>query len=117
MCPQFTDMSSEEMTKDHVTDLYFEAHITIEPVLRRRQRRRLEQLLKPYGFRLAKLLMRKRLRATSRRSRDDTFCTGRSVIYRDLEARTHNCVEALQDAGFAVWRYKIENTLVDVRIR
>lgn len=98
----------------HTTELYFEAHITIEPVF---DARRLDAafVAEVYRFRLAELLMRKRETDTARRSDKDTFMTGHSADWHDIVQRTTGCVRALREAGFKVWRYKIENTLLDSR--
>lgn len=102
----------------HTTELYFECHVTVEPVYGERLERLKAIAAEPgIKFRVADLLMRKRMEDTPERSSFDTFCTGRDVIYINLEERMCNLVEALFDDGFAVWRYKIENTLLDVRCK
>mgnify|MGYP000013416462 CR=1 FL=1 len=98
------------------TELYFEAHITIEPVFDQ-QLALAETIAKRHGFRIADLLMLKRVADTPERSQYDTFMTGRSTDYADLFCRTEDCVFSLQSCGFQVWRYKIENTLLDVRLK
>jgi hypothetical protein len=100
----------------HTTELYFEAHVTIEPVFEER----LEQfkaICKRHGFRAAELLMKKRKEDTVERSKYDTFCTGRGKHYDDLLQRTLAVVSDAAEAGLSVWRYKIENTLIDVRTK
>lgn len=97
------------------TDLYFEAHVTVEPVSDHRFKE-FEALCKPHQFRVAELFMRKRKDGNLLRSPYDSFCTGRSGNYSDLYTRMQQVVKACQEAGIKVWRYKIENTLLDVRI-
>lgn len=93
---------------------YYEAHITVEPVFGERLEQ-FKEVCKTYDFHVAILLMQKRQADTSERSSKDSFCTGRSISYSDLEDRTLAMVKTLQEAGFTVWRYKIESTLLDSR--
>jgi len=102
------------MPDEPTTDLYFECHITVEPVFGE-QLETLKQVVAPFGFRVADLLMRKRLEDAPERSQYDTFCTSRSENYRDLEHRMNECLSAILNAGYVFWRYKIENTLLDRR--
>lgn len=97
------------------TDLYFECHITVEPVYGY-ELQDLKELCAPYKFHVADLLMRKRMEDTPERSQFDTFCTGRGVDFEDLLLRMDHLVIDLHEAGFEVWRYKIENTLLDERM-
>lgn len=100
----------------YTTNLYFEAHVTIEPVFDDRYAQFVE-ITKKFQFRAAELLMKKRSEDTPIRSMYDTFCTGRSSSYEDLHNRLFELTATLRAANFKVWRYKIENTLLDVRIR
>ncbi len=100
--------SSDEAT------LYYEAHITIEPVFDKR-RELAAQMAVNGGFRLADLLMKKRESDTEERSSKDTFMTGHSKSYTNIATRTLMMVKQLKAAGFKVWRYKIEDTLMDSR--
>jgi hypothetical protein len=97
--------------KDEV-DLYLEAHVTIEPVFGQR-REQAAEIAKQFKFRLAELLMKKERDATEERSDKDTFMTGHSKSKRDIINRTAALCRALKQNGFKVWRYKIEDTLVD----
>ena len=74
-----------------ISDLYYEAHITIEPVFDD-ERIFASNLCKPYGFKLADLLMKKRKQDTEERSSSDTFITGHSKSYKDIAERTKECV-------------------------
>lgn len=95
-------------------ELYLEAHVTIEPVFDR-DRTRAAAVASEYGFRLADLLMKKSRSETEKRSNKDTFMTGHSKSCDDIYLRTKNLIWDLQANGFKVWRYKIENTLLDSR--
>lgn len=95
-------------------DLYFEAHVTIEPVFDDR-RSLAADLAKGYGYKLADLLMKKRYADTEDRSSKDTFMTAHSKSLTDIRERTKALVLALQAEGFKVWRYKIEDTVLDSR--
>lgn len=101
------------MTTDTVP-LYLEAHVTIEPVFDER-REKAAEIAASFGFRLADLLMKKEREATEQRSDKDTFMTGHSQSKSDINSRTIRLVATLTAEGFKVWRYKIEDTLVDSR--
>lgn len=94
--------------------LYYESHITIEPV-DEDDRAKIEEIVNSCGFRLAKLLMQKRKVDTPERSKYDTFCTGHSTDEPKLIRHMTECVKALQSAGYQVWRYKIECVTIDSR--
>lgn len=94
----------------------YESHITIEPVFDDRLKV-LELLVGDFGFRVADLLFKKRATETATRSDKDTFCTAKSDDLRSLQARTNACVAHLMAAKFDVWRYKLEETLLDVRLK
>lgn len=89
--------------------LYYEAHVTIDPVEEWR-RPEVENLAHNSGFRLAKLLMDKGVP-----SQLDTFMTGHSKDLDDIKHRTELTVRLLKGNGFNVRRYKIEDTLLDSR--
>lgn len=98
--------------------MYFEAHITIEPVFNRPENENsdldnVKIIARKHGFVVADLLMQKRKDGTQERSKDDTFCTGRSKSFEDIVNRTSCLVKELQLIGFKVYRYKIEDTIVD----
>jgi hypothetical protein len=104
------------MANEPTTELYFEAHVTIEPVFGERLEL-FKTICRAHLFRPAELLMKKRQADTAKRSRYDTFCTARSGSYADIVERTTCVVGLLRKAGFTVWRFKIENTLIDVRCK
>lgn len=99
-----------------MTPKYYESHITIEPVFDQRLAD-FASISKHYGFRVAELVMVKDREATGERSNKDAFCTGRGQSFDDLQVRMTKLTHALQDAGFEVWRYKIESILVDERLK
>lgn len=92
--------------------LYLESHVTIEPVFDYR-RDDAAAIAREFKFRLAELLMKKDRDATEVRSDKDTFMTGHSKSRSDIEYRTRALVLRLKECGFTVWRYKVEDTLVD----
>ena len=94
---------------------YYEAHVTIEPVFDGRL-----EIAKLVGegwkFKIADLLMKKREADTEERSSKDTFMTSHSKELEDITTRTIEVVKQLKLKGFKVWRYKIEDTVLDSRI-
>lgn len=94
---------------------YYECHITIEPVFEERLAV-LADLCKLYGFKPAKLLMQKRKEETPERSAKDTFVTGHSKSYSTLSTNMVNLIVLLQRQGYKVWRYKIEDVVLDSRV-
>lgn len=104
----------DSQVKEDISKLYYEAHITIEPVFDF-DRDYAGYIAEDYGFKLAHLLMKKRKEDTEERSSKDTFMTGHSKSFKDLEQRTKECIIELQASGFKVWRYKIEDTILDSR--
>jgi hypothetical protein len=105
----------DEQVARHTTQLYFECHVTVEPVYGRRLDE-LHDVALVFDFRTADLLMRKRLEDTPERSQFDTFLTARSTDYAALYKSMHHLLARLKSEGFQVWRFKIENTLLDVRM-
>lgn len=89
--------------------LYYEAHITIDPVPED-QRPKVQGLLAPYNFKLAKLLMQK-----GEPSAIDTFATGHGKELQDIKTRLLEAVYTLHANGHTVRRWKIEDTLFDSR--
>lgn len=113
----------EHYDDERVSPLYFECHITIEPVFDDEffdgvtvsKLEIVRILAKDRGFRVADLLMQKRTDDTEARSKHDTFCTGRSKVYGDILHRMTELCRALKIAGFKVWRAKIEDTIYDTK--
>jgi len=100
---------------DIVTELYFESHITIEPIFDENRLELFKKVIASYNFKAAKLYMLKGGEKGIPNSKD-SFCTARSKDYHKLCYDTHVCIIALQHLGFTVFRYKIENTLIDSKI-
>lgn len=97
----------------HTTDLYFEAHVTTDPVPDD-QTDLLARIARDHSFRVAALYMKK---GTGLRSRLDDFMTTRCTNYEAILGRCHGVVAALTNAGIPVRRWKIENTLLDVHLK
>lgn len=98
----------------HTTDLYFEAHVTIDPVFGK-DLENLKLIASNETFRVAKLVLRKTSNSEEMHV-DDSFMTARSDDYQNILNRTLAVVEALDaDSRYNVRRYKIENTLLDRR--
>lgn len=94
---------------------YFECHITIEPIFGK-ELEEFKEICKPFNFKVANLLMQKDREATPERSDKDTFCTGHDKDYDNIHKRMMGLVKATQAAKFKVWRYKIEDVLLDVKL-
>ena len=94
------------------SDLYFEAHVTIEPVFDERLSQ-FKTIADKHNFRVADLLMQKRQQDTPERSKHDSFCTSRNVFFHAIRINLLMLVKELKEKGFDVWRYKIEDTVVD----
>ena len=91
--------------------LYYEVHVTIDPIAEQRVKV-LRSVADAFGYRLAKLIMRKEGGRDVPHT-DDMFLTTRGIEYEEVEENLTNFVRALQTANFKVRRYKIEDTLVD----
>lgn len=97
--------------------LYYEAHVTIEPLWRQSDILRFESLVNEFKFKAATLLMRKERLTNLERSDKDAFCTGHGKEFSEVHNRTLALVEFLKSSGFSVWRYKIEAILLDVKLQ
>ena len=102
------------MARTDIARLYYEAHVTIEPVFED-DLERTRAIAQRHGFKPAELLMKKRAQDTAERSKYDTFCTGRGKSYIELESRMMALIADLKADDFKVWRYKIEDTICDSR--
>ena len=94
--------------------LYLECHVTFEPVFGD-DLARLFGIAERNGFKVADLLMQKRLTDTAERSKYDTFMTGHGEDMAVLVARTVSLVYDAYAAGFKIWRHKIEKAVIDSR--
>lgn len=95
-----------------MTKMYYEAHVTIDPVEDDLQLAQLKNLAEACQFRVAKLLLRKGRGPST----DDAFMTSRSDDWEEIKFNTRILVRNLRRAGFGVRRYKIEDTLMDSKI-
>jgi hypothetical protein len=93
---------------------YYEAHVTIEPVFDARLEQ-FKEIAAKHDFRVADLLMKKREGDTAEQSQYDSFCTGRSEDIGAIRGRVVGLCFELRRMGFTVWRYKIEDTIIDSR--
>jgi hypothetical protein len=91
--------------------LYYECHITIEPVEGERLEL-FEQLSKKYKFKVANLLMRKSLK----RSTLDAFTTAKSKKYEVIFGSMNSLLNELKENNFTIYRDKIEKVLHDSKI-
>lgn len=96
--------------------LYYESHVTIEPPHHADDLDSIKGLCRAHGFRIAELLMQKRPNDTPERSKHDTFCSTRSVDLEVLQRRMFDFVRAVVEAGYQVWRYKIEDVIIDSKV-
>lgn len=92
--------------------LYYESHITVEPVFDDRLDKFKEICLK-YKFKAADLLFQKRKQDTPTRSSKDTFCTSRGTKIDELKQRMEQLTEELKNENYKVWRQKIEAVIID----
>jgi hypothetical protein len=90
--------------------LYYESHVTIAPVTGLRLEL-FKQLCSIYEFRVAKLIMEKP------GERKDAFCTGRSKSIDRLFDMMHGLLNSLREKEFEVYRYKIENCILDEKFK
>lgn len=99
-----------DMPRGVTTELYFEAHITLDPVLDEARMKLLKEIAASYDFRIADLIMVK-----GEPNQKDAFCSARDNDLENMKLRIMHCVRMLKKAGFVVRRYKLENTLIDSR--
>jgi hypothetical protein len=92
--------------------LYYESHITLDPVTVSEQVEQVEKLCKEHNFQLAKFAMVKSFPVNT----NDTFATGRGEGLDKLAVSMLELIYALKEAGFVVRRYKIEAVVIDSRI-
>lgn len=95
--------------------LYYEMHVTIEPVFGERQLAA-KTIAAAHGFSMADLLMQKNRQPTEERSDKDMFITGHAENLNKATERVTNVVREFRSAGFRVWRYKVEDTIIDSRM-
>ena len=92
--------------------LYYECHVTIEPVFGERLEF-LKKLAETYTFRVANLVML----GKDFPNQKDSFCSARHSRLETLRELMLLFVHAAKETGFKVFRYKLEATLFDTKIR
>ncbi len=92
--------------------IYYECHITVEPVEGERLNK-FKEISQKWNFKVANLLMQK----TKDPSKLDSFCTGKDKIYFYMENRMNKMLEDLKKENFNIFRYKIEAILVDSKCK
>jgi hypothetical protein len=92
------------------TNLYFEVHVTLDPSALDRILD-LKAIAATFDFRVADLI-----KQNGDPSNRDAFTTLRSKKYIDAKIKTKAFVAMLEKSGFAIKRYKIENTIVDSNV-
>ena len=97
-----------------MTTLILECHVTIEPVFGIRLDAA-QIICQAHGFKVADLLMQRQENETPTRSRKDTFCTGHGATYSGLAARMVLLCQELKANGYKIYRYKIEDVILDSR--
>jgi hypothetical protein len=90
--------------------LYYECHITLDPV----NEATLQSICEDYEFKVAKLYLDKE---STKPNTLDSFTTGRSANYRELELRMVKLIQKLKNCSFVVRRYKIEAALLDSSVK
>lgn len=93
---------------------YYEAHVTIEPVIDVRRLEELTYIANKYGFKVASLFMGKG--GENRPSTFDAFMTAHNKDLDKIKFKIMGLVTDLQRADFEVHRYKIEDIVMDSRI-
>lgn len=92
--------------------LYYEIHVTLAPDFDRLEE--VKFLGKKHSFHMGKLLLMKK---EDQLSHKDMFLTGRTFSYYDACKVTQDLITDLKFAGFTILRYKIENTVLDSKIK
>lgn len=88
--------------------MYYECHITIDPVFDERLEE-FKKLCEGFEFKVAKLLMEKSPSTT------DSFCTGHHKDFTILEIRMRGLTRILRAYDFKIRRNKIEAVVLDER--
>lgn len=91
--------------------LYYECHITIEPVEGERLEL-FEALSRKYKFKVANLLLQKSLE----RSKLDSFTTAKSKNFDTIYAAMMGLLSDLKENNFTLYRHKIEKVVIDSKI-
>lgn len=100
--------------RNFIMSLYFESHITIEPVFDER----LEDFKKHcavYKYKVADLLMKKKADGPEEKSTNDSFCTARDKDFDQMKSRMLSLLALLKQEGYRILRFKIEDVVLDSR--
>ena len=105
----------QETVVDYPEAIYFECHVTIDPVMDATRIAEVDSIGSGYKFKRAKLLMVKGNEQVM--SDKDTFLTAHANPgdYEKLVLRMNDVCRHLESAGFAVRRAKIEAVVLDSR--
>lgn len=95
--------------------IYYEVHVTIEPVFEEDRLRELKDIASSEGFSIAPLFMQKRKEDTPERNKNDAFMTAHSLRYPEALQKMVSLIDSLKKSEFKVWRYKIEQVPIDSR--
>lgn len=115
--PRLSSRLIPKVPPGHVFDplpLYYEAHVTLEPVFDRKAED-LQEIAQRHGFRVAELLLQRRAVETATRSTKDAFTTRRGADYTILRDEAEAFAMDLTEHGLVVWRVKVEAALYDKR--
>jgi hypothetical protein len=109
--------STNKLSVKKNTCLYYECHVTVDPVGDEAEALRLQIIAKNHDFRVAKLLMSKAGVMTV--STLDAFLTGRAGPreFNSLLNRMTSLCKELQQNGHNVRRYKIEAATLDSKVQ
>lgn len=92
--------------------MYYECHVTIDPVLDEENLSDLKDLARAHGFRVAKLITRK-----GEPSQDDSFMSSSDSRLEMLIEGLNGLLQNLQILDFVkVRRYKIEKIIFDTKV-
>lgn len=110
-------LASHRFHGNEVTlSFYYESHVTVEPIFDEQKLAVFQDICRAYKFRIAELLMQKRAEDKPERSKYDTFCSSRNCDGFDLQRNMLELVKSCQALGIKVWRYKIEDVILDSKI-
>lgn len=93
--------------------IYYECHVTLEPVETEEQQYILDEWCEAYEFKIAELF-----KDSKRKDKHvlDSFCSTRGKDYEETKHRMNNFVDELVRRGFKVFRKKIEAVVYDERL-
>ena len=90
------------------TSLYYECHVTVEPIEFEEPRALFDTICREFKFWTSEWILKK--------DGYHFFATSRSTGLAEMQHRMIALMEALISNGFKIWRYKIEDTVVDSKI-